>query len=236
MFGRQKIAMITAEFIGTFVLSSVILTSINVRLFPLFVALAASVAFLGMRLAFGSASGGYYNPALVIADWTVRRIETAKAAVLVAVQMLAGLIAWNANEYFIGSPLKNLVEGLEFDWRIFAAEAMGAFIFALTFAAAARQAKTSKSISDTTASVGLALGILVASVASNALINPAVALGVLSFNFTYAAAPILGALIAVNLYESLFAPRTLKAKVVAKAKSVKKVAKKATVKKTIKKK
>ena len=44
MFGRKKIAMLVAEFVGTFTLSSVILAMIGRTTFPFFAALAAGLA------------------------------------------------------------------------------------------------------------------------------------------------------------------------------------------------
>jgi hypothetical protein len=50
------------------------------------------------------------------------------------------------------------------------------------------------------------LGALIASTASNGILNPAVALGLNSWSWTYAAAPVLGAVLGMNIYDLFLAP------------------------------
>lgn len=236
MFGREKVAAIVAEFVGTFILASAVLAMLGRTSFPFFAAVAAGLAVAGMTLAFGAVSGGYYNPAITIAAWTVRQLETARAIVFVAAQLLGGLVAWTLNAWLLDTTLKNIAN-TTFDWRIFTAEAIGAGVFAMILAAGIYQGF--KGITNAVnAGVGLTLGIVLASFAGNGLINPAVAIGVQSFSFIYAAGPVLGALIGMNLYMWLFTDRPKKTKVQkvvatvkAAAKSTKKVAKKTTTKK-----
>lgn len=232
MFGRQKIAIIVAEFVGTFTLASVVLAMVGRTTFPFFAALAAGLAVTGMTLAFGAVSGGYFNPALTVASWTARRIETAQALVVIAAQMLGGVVAWTLNQWLLQTTIKNIAN-TTLDWRLFTAEAVGAGIFAMVVAAAAYQAYTGLR-NAVTVGLGLTLGILVASFAGNGLINPAVAVGVQSWSFIYAAAPVLGALVGMNIYVFLFAERPKKT---AKA-TVKSLVKKVTTtkKKTSKRK
>lgn len=227
MFGRQKIAMIVAEFVGTFVLASAVLAMVGRTSFPFFAALAAGLALTGMTLAFGAVSGGYFNPAITIAAWTIRKIETARALVFVAAQMLGGVVAWTLNQWLLDTTLKNIAN-TSFDWRIFTAEAVGTAIFAMVLAAASYQAYKGI-VNAFTAGVGLALGIMVASFAGNAVINPAVAVGIQSWSFVYAAGPVLGAIVGMNLYVLLFTDRPKKVRVI-------KLATKTTAKKVVAKK
>lgn len=232
MFGRQKIAMIMAEFVGTFVLASAVLAMIGRTSFPFFSALAAGLAVIGMTLAFGAVSGGYFNPAITIAAWTVRKLDTTKAVVFVAAQMLGGAVAWTLNQWLLQTTLKNIANPT-FDWRILTAEAVGAAIFAMVVAAASYQAYKG-ALRAVNAGLGLALGIFVASFAGNGIINPAVAVGVQSWSFIYAAAPILGAIIGMNLYVWLFTDRPARlktTKVVSKTVAKKTVTKKKTTRK-----
>src|SRR5690606_27786993 len=53
---------------------------------------------------------------------------------------------------------------------------------------------------------GLFLGIIAASLASNAVLNPAIALGNQSWSRAYIFGPIIGGVIGFNLYVLLFAP------------------------------
>ncbi len=230
MFGREKVAAIVAEFVGTFILASAVLAMLGRTSFPFFAAVAAGLAVAGMTLAFGAVSGGYYNPAITIAAWTVRKLETARAIVFVAAQLLGGLVAWTLNAWLLDTTLKNIAN-TTFDWRVFTAEAVGAGIFAMIVAAGLYQGFKGAQAA-VNAGLGLTLGILVASFAGNGLINPAVAIGVQSFSFIYFAAPVLGALVGMNLYVWLFTERAKKTKVQAvKAAAKKVVAKKKPAKK-----
>lgn len=123
-------AALVAEFVGTFILASAVLAMVGRTSFPFFAAMAASLAMTGMTLAFGSASGGYYNPAITVAAWTVRRLETARALVYIAAQMLGGVVAWTLNQWLLGTTLKNIAN-TTFDWRVFTAEAVGTAVFAM---------------------------------------------------------------------------------------------------------
>lgn len=232
MFGRQKIAMIVAEFAGTFVLASAVLAMVGRTSFPFFAALAASLAVIGMTLAFGVVSGGYYNPAITIAAWTIRKINTTKAIVFIAAQMLGGLVAWTLNQWLLDTTLKNIAN-TSFDWRILTAEAIGAAVFAIILAAASYQGYRGI-VNAFTAGIGLALGIMVASFAGNGVINPAVAVGIQSWSFVYAAGPVLGAIVGMNLYVLLFTDRPKNVRVIklaTKTATKKVVAKKKTAKK-----
>lgn len=230
MFGRQKIAALVAEFVGTFVLASVVLAMVGRTSFPFFAALAASLALIGMTMAFGAASGGYYNPAITVAAWTVRRLETGRALVYVAAQMLGGVVAWTLNQWLLGTTLKNIAN-TTFDWRVFTAEALGTAVFAMVLAAGVYHGYKGL-VNAVNSGVGIALGIILAAFAGNGLINPAVAVGVQSWSFVYAAGPVLGALVGMNLYVWLFTDRPKKTKAaVVKAAVKKAVTKKKTVKK-----
>lgn len=220
MFGREKIAAIVAELIGTFLLASVVLGMIGRTTFPFFAALAAGLVVMAMTLAFSNVTAGYYNPAITVAAWTVRRLQTTQAIVYIAAQMLGGVVAWTLNEWLLGTTLKNIAN-TTFDWRLFTAEAVGTGIFAMILAAAAYQGFKGV-VNALNAGMGLALGILIASFAGNGLVNPAVAVGVQSWSFIYAAGPVLGALVGMQLYVMLFTDRPKKTKAAAVKAAVKK--------------
>jgi glycerol uptake facilitator-like aquaporin len=105
--------------------------------------------------------------------------------------------------YFINTHLTNVGK---FESRMLVAEATGAFIFAMGWAAVVYQ-KLEGGKAAFAVGGALTMGVLVASVGSGALINPAVALGVHSWVWgTYVLGPVLGAIIGFNLYALLFAP------------------------------
>ena len=203
MFGRSKVAMLVAEFLGTFSLASAILAMARFTAFPFFAAAAAGGTLALMVLVIGATSGAHINPAVTVGMWSLRKIETTRAIVYIAVQLLGGLVAWRLNEYLMNSPLKNTAAS-KLDWRVFIAEAVGTFIFTFGIAAAVYQGY--RGLRQAAAIGGsLALGILIASFGSNGLLNPAVAIGVRSISFAYLAAPVLGAVVGMNVYALLFA-------------------------------
>ena len=204
MFGRRKAAILVAEFLGTGVLTLLVLSvqrsTIGV---PFFVALAAGLSMALMMFALGNTSGAHLNPAITIAMWTARKIATLHALVYVAMQLLGGWAAYYLYTYFVNSKLQPI--GGHFTGRVLAAEAVGAAVFGFAWAAAVYQRFT---VGAKAAVVGLAymLAIVAASSASIGLVNPALALGVRAWVWgTYVAGPVLGAVIGVNLFGLLFA-------------------------------
>jgi glycerol uptake facilitator-like aquaporin len=206
MFGRKKIAMLVAEFLGTGVLTLVVLAVSKSTIgIPYFVAIAAGLVLVAMTLALGAVSGAQLNPAITIGLWTVRKIKTLPAVAYVAAQLLGGGAAYWLYTYFIGQTWNN-TSG-KFEAKIMIAEAVGAFIFSIAWAAAAYQ-RLEAGKAAAAVGIGLMLGVVIASSASFGLLNPAVALGVRSFSWAYVLGPVLGAIIGFNIYGFLFAPYT----------------------------
>lgn len=197
--------MLMAEFLGTAVLATV---AINVSRSQIgigyFVAIGVGLAMALLVLMFGKVSGSHINPAVTIGMWTVRKIGTIQALAYLAVQMLGGLAAWQLANYFVGSEIRSIA-GADFDWRVLVAEAVGAFVFTFAIAAAIYQ-----NLEDVSKAAliggGLFLGIVAASLASNAVLNPAIALANQSWSKAYIFGPVIGGVIGFNLYVLLFAP------------------------------
>lgn len=204
MFGRDKLAMIVAEFIGTFSLASVVLAMTLRTNFPYFAATGAGLTLALMVLIIGNRTGAHINPAVTIGQWTLRMIDTTKAIVFIAAQMLGGAVAWRLSEYLLNQPLNNIAN-TSFDPRILTAEAVGAAIFGIGIIAAIKQRYEGLQLAVTVGG-SLTLGAIIASFAGNGLINPAVALATQSWSFVYVAGPILGMILGMNLYAWLFAP------------------------------
>jgi glycerol uptake facilitator-like aquaporin len=202
---RSRIAMLMAEFLGTAVLATVAInvsrSQIGIGYFVA-IALGATLAFL--VLAFGPVSGGHFNPAVTIGLWTLRKINTIQAIAYLAVQMLAGLVAWQLATYFIGDDLRSIA-GNTFDWKVLVAEAVGTFVFTFLIAAAVYQT-TDNSKAAALIGGGLFMGVIVASLASNGILNPAIALANQSWSKAYIFGPIIGAIVGMNLYLLVFAP------------------------------
>ena len=189
---QRYIAALLAEALGTFVLVLVVLNVSRYGL-PFFTAIAAGVTVATFVSAFGKISGGHFNPAVSLGLFSIRQISFVKTVGYIVAQCVAAVGAWQLYEYFTQRPLKNTTT--TFDWRIFLAEAVGTFIFMLGVTAAVTQAQKGWQKAATIGSA-LFLGITVAGLASNGLCNPAVALGVRSFDLNYFLGPVLGGVLA----------------------------------------
>ncbi|HSW37092.1 MAG TPA: aquaporin [Candidatus Saccharimonadales bacterium] len=211
MFGRRKIAMLVAEFLGTAVLTLVFLSVQRSTIgIPYFVAVAAGLTVILTYFVVGENSGAHLNPAVTLALWTARKVGTLTGMLYIVMQLLGAWAAYGLYTYFVGRSLQPI--GGQYAGKVLVAEAVGAFVLALGWAAAAYRRYTT---GNHAAVVGIAyaLGVIVASVAGIGLINPAVALGVRAWNIwgsmgwgAYVLGPVLGAVIGVNLFGLLFAP------------------------------
>lgn len=205
MLGKNRLAWVAAEFFGTATVTAVVLSVSKSGVgFPYFIGIGVALAVGVLLLSLGSMRGVSFNPAVTIGLWTARQVGTLNAVLAIAAQMLGAAASWKVYEYLTDAPLRSVVTG-EFDWRIFTAEAIGTFVLGLAVAAAIYYDYVGNRLA-MTIGLGYFLGITLASVAANGLINPAVALGVQSWSIAYALAPVVGAILAVNLYALLFAP------------------------------
>lgn len=204
MLTRKKIAMLLAEFLGTALLTlAVLAVSKSTIGIPYFVSIAAGIVVAMATLTLGSISGAHLNPIVTLGLWTVRRVKTLPALAYVAVQLLGGIAAYFLFTYFVGQTFPNTGD---FEGKVLVAEAVGGFIFALGVAAAVYQ-KMDAGKAAAVIGLSLMLAVLVSAAGAGGIVNPAVALGVRSWVWgTYVLGPILGAVIAFNLYSLLFAP------------------------------
>jgi glycerol uptake facilitator-like aquaporin len=202
---RSKIAMLVAEFLGTGILATAVINVARSQIgIGYFVAFSAAITLGVLTLMIGSTSGAHFNPAVTIGLWTVRKIQTLQAMAYLAAQMLGGLAAWRLAQYFTGQKLTNIA-GKSFDWKILIAEAIGTFVFTFGIASALYQKYEGAKLA-TTIGASLFVGTVVASLASNAALNPAIALANQTWSRAYIFGPIIGSVVGMNLYALLFAP------------------------------
>lgn len=205
---RSKIAMLMAEFLGTAILATSVINISRSQIgIGYFVAIGVGLTLSLLALGLVTVSGAHFNPAVTIGQWTIRKIGTLQALAYIAAQFLGAVVAWRLAEYFMGDALRNIANK-GFDWKVLTAEAVGTFVFTFLIAAAIYQGfrgiKMAAAIGG-----GLFLGIIVASVASNGILNPAVALGAQSWSKVYVLGPIIGSIVGFNLYALLFAPESV---------------------------
>jgi glycerol uptake facilitator protein len=205
MITRRKIAMLVAEFLGTGVLTLIVLAVSKSTIgLPYFVSIAAGLAVVMATLVLGGVSGAHLNPVITIGLWSVRRVKTVPAIVYIAAQFVGAAAAYYLFTYLVGQSWDNTTG--TFEGKVLIAEAVGALVFSLGWAAVVYQrlegAKAAAVIG-----ISLMLGMMIASAGLGLYINPAVALGARSWVWsTYALGPVLGAIIGFNLYGLLFAP------------------------------
>ncbi len=215
MFGRRQIATFVAEFLGTGVLTLLILSVQRTQLgIPLFVGLTAGLALMIMTFAVGPSSGAHLNPAITLGMWTARKTSTIRAILYIAVQLLGAFGAYWLYRYFTANNpavLQSLKQqaGGHYNIRILISEAVGTGIFAFAWASAVYQRFT-PAVSASVAGLAYTVGIVAAGSVSAGLtiglLNPAVALGTHAWVWgTYVLGPVIGAVIGVNLYGRLFA-------------------------------
>ncbi len=231
MFSRNKVAMVVAELMGVVVLVTAVYSMVARTSFPLFGGLAAGVTLGLLVHTIGATSGAHVNPAITLGLLSIRKIKAVPAILYIAAQMLGALAAWQLINYFLGSDIQSIAN--KFEWKVFSAELAGALVFGFGVASAIYQKYEGTKLAFTVGG-SLTIGILVASLGSNGVLNPAVALGLQSWNWAYATGPIAGSIVGMNLYALLFAEESVLSRVSASRSvsvSTKVVAKKAPAKK-----
>jgi glycerol uptake facilitator-like aquaporin len=217
MFGRKKIAMLVAEFLGTGVLTLVVLAVQRSTIgIPYFVGIGAGLTVAALSLVFATVSGAHFNPAITIGMWSARKVKTLPAVMYVVSQLLGAWAAYGIYTYFVNSSLQPI--GSHFTARIFVAEGVGALIFAFIWAAVAAQ-----KLSATVIGAGFTLAIIIAASASVGIVNPAVALGARawtlwfkgSVGWAYALGPVVGGIVGFNLYQLVYGDGLAQLKTVA---------------------
>ena len=203
MFRKNKLAMLVSEFLGTGVLTLIVLSLSHSQLsLPYFIATAAGLTVTLMVIALADISGAVFNPALTIGLWTVRKLKTVQALSYIIVQFLGAAAGWYLFLYF--TKLTGVKNTGTYDARLLVAEVVGTFIFSFSFAAALYQ-RMNLGLRGLMVGGGLVMGSLVASLGSAGILNPAVAMSLHQWGWgTYVLGPVLGAVVGFNLYNLLF--------------------------------
>lgn len=235
MITRKNVAMLLAELLGTATLTLAVFGASKSAVgIPYFVAIAVGLALALIVSMFGNSSGAHVNPAVTLAFWTLKKIDTLTAALYIAMQFAGAAVALRLYEYLTDKPLVAIAEK-EFSWPVLVAELVGTMLFTMGIAAAV-SGKFQDGRKALAIGGSLGLGILIAGVASNAVLNPAVALGIQSWSKAYVAGPIIGGVIGMNLYAYLFSADKFPGDTLSVLKPKSKVEKvKETVKKVTKK-
>lgn len=201
-FSKVKHEPVVAELFGTFALALAVLASVW-GIVPILPTLVIAGAVLGLVvLAFGSVSGAHINPAITLGLYSLRKIDAPHAVSYLIAQLSGALIAMLVMSLFLDGELKSLLT-VNADYRTFFAEFLGALFFGMGVAGAVHRGVKGLEAAFVVGG-SLSLGLLFASLGSNAILNPAVAAAVSSLNWSYILGPIVGIVIGMNVYAAAF--------------------------------
>ncbi len=208
MLNRKNIGVVVAEFLGTAILALVAIGASKYFNFtaPWYVGLAVGITLATLVGTIGRVSGAHVNPAITLGLWTLRQISALKAVVYVTAQVLGGFAAFMFVEYITNSDILSAGSST-LDGRIFVAEMVGTAIFAFGVAAVIMQ-KLETTQAALTIGFSLFIGILVAAMVAPGFLNPAVALANNAWDKTTVIAPLVGAVVGMNLYSLFLAPES----------------------------
>ncbi len=203
---RTFIGKIFAEYVGTFTLAGVVVVMSQTIGQPFLTGIAAALVLATFVTTVGGVSGAHLNPAVTIGMVTLRRTKIVDGLFYIIVQFLGAFSALALVEYMYATqvPSENFKGG--FDGKIFLAELIGAAIFTFGIASVVSRRVEGYQAS---AAIGTSLfmGIMLASMGSSALINPAIAFSAGTLNINYIFGPLIGAVLAMNLQNLLTAPQ-----------------------------
>ncbi len=195
---NQNVKKYLAEALGAFTLTLVVALSIAVP-FPVPTPLLAGLVLGLFVYTIGHLSGSHINPAVTIGLWSIKKITAGQAALYIIFQ-LAG--AWAAG-ILVSSVVGITPLTVSGDFIIGFAEALGTFFFTFGIASVV-YGKVSDVMSGIVIGGSLFLGIVVAvTLSSNGVLNPAVAMGIGSFNVMYLLGPIVGCVAGMQAYKYL---------------------------------
>lgn len=193
---------LAAEFIGTFGLSIAVLVSLNGYLPGVPTAFLAGAVLALFVMLIGSISGSHINPAVTLGLLSVKKIELPSALGYIVAQIAGALTAWVVMNLMLEGTLTAQVSAAS-DYRTFFAEFLGALIFGFGIASAVNHKLKGFNLAFAIGG-SLTLGIIVAAVVSNGVLNPAVAISIESVSWAYILGPIVGLILGTNLYAFLF--------------------------------
>ncbi|MFM2340208.1 MAG: hypothetical protein RLZZ360_844 [Candidatus Parcubacteria bacterium] len=186
------------EAVGTLVLTMVVALALA-GTFPVSVPVLAALTLGLFVYSLGHLSGTHINPAVTIGAWSIGKISTDDAIKYVIAQFIGA----GGALLLVGSLVTAATLSVKADLGTGLAEMIGAALFTFGIASVV-YGKTPAVMSGMVVGGSLLLGISVAAlIGSNGVLNPAVALGIGSFNVMYVLGPILGSVLGMQLYKRL---------------------------------
>ena len=189
-----------AEALGTCVLTLIVALSVA-GVFPVSTAVLAAVTLGLFVYTLGHVSGTHLNPAVTLGLLSIGKIHAKDAGGYIASQVIGALVAMLIARMFV--PLAGL-QGIQSQAvHIGLGELIGAFVFGFGIAAVVYD-RAVKEFSGFVIGGSLFIGIaLAALMGTNGILNPAVAIGINSFNIMYLVGPIAGAVLGMQTFKYL---------------------------------
>jgi glycerol uptake facilitator-like aquaporin len=188
-----------AEIIGTATLTGVVSLSI-MGVFPIPTPLLAALVLGLFVYSIGHISGTHINPAVTIGAWSIGKVPAREALLYIVSQVIGAGIAFVLVSVLVMTPHVGMVGNT---LNIALAECIGTFLFTFGIASVI-YGRTPSQLSGVVVGGSLLLGIAVAALlGSNGVLNPAVALGIGSFNLVYLMGPILGSILGMQTYKHI---------------------------------
>jgi len=213
-----------AEFVGTFLLATIVVTQQNQPLPLLFGA-------IGIVLIIGGISGAHINPIATVGAWVTRKINAMRAVAYLIAQVLGAMFALVVLNAFIGQAPDVSQEAAAFgqaapqlfsaavipegrEWTLLLAELLGATILGFAYASMLRGLRD-RVASALTLGSGYFLALVVAGTATSvisatAILNPATAISLQALSFTsvwplaiYVITPLIGGVVGFAIYDLL---------------------------------
>ena len=189
------------ECLSTFALTLTVLLSLIKPSFPIPTVALAGLLLVVFVYSIGHISGAHLNPAVTLGALSIKKIKVSDALVYIIAQVVGAFVAMVVVYKFFGLPIPGLFVGGSV--VILMAEAIGTFFFTFGIASVIYGSAPNQ-MSGIVIGGSLVLGILMASaLGSNGVLNPAVAIGIGSFNWAYLLGPIIGAVAGMQAYKAI---------------------------------
>lgn len=178
-----------AECLGTFILTLVVLVSVNNKDFPIPTPIIAAATLGFFVITIGKISGCHINPAITVALAFLKKITPNEAVLYIFVQIIGALLARVIASIFIPN-LGVLIVQTNITTTL--AEIIGAGMLGYGVGSVVFK-NVQENLAGVVIGTALFLGIEIAAIGSNAILNPAVAAGIGSAGIAYLLGPVLGA-------------------------------------------
>lgn len=190
-----------AELLGTFLLALAVSLSVAGK-FPVPTPLIAALTLGVSVYTLGAISGTHINPAITLALAALRKISPKDAAGYIVAQLAGAGLAMAVARFFAPAVAVAAADSA----ATFVAEMVGTFVLAIGVASVVH-GKAPGPAAGLTIGGSLLIGISIAAIGSNGVLNPAVALAIGSRSVSYALGPIVGAVLAMFLYTAISSER-----------------------------